>query len=73
MTEVYKINPERFALACVQSSASNLKVADKLDIYKTAYNEAKKLKDKSEAEAKKQEEELSKETLKDVDKFFDIN
>lgn len=45
MAKIYKINPEKFALACVQSSASNLKVVDKLGLYKAAYDEAKKLKD----------------------------
>ena len=40
MAKIYKINPEKFALACVQSSASNLKVADKLGLYKAAYDEA---------------------------------
>ena len=70
MANIYKINPEKFALACVQSSASNLKVADKLGLYKAAYNEAKKLKDESDAKAKKQEKKSSEETRKEIQKFF---
>ena len=70
MAKIYKINPEKFALACVQSSASNLKVADKLVLYKAAYDEAKKLKDESDAEDKKQEKKSSEETRKEIQKFF---
>lgn len=70
MAKIYKINPEKFALACVQSSASNLKVADKLGLYKAAYDEAKKLKDESDAEAKETGEKSSEETRKEIQKFF---
>ena len=33
-----KIDPEKFALAVVSSSSSDLTPAEKLDLYKKAYN-----------------------------------
>ena len=73
MAKIYKINPEKFALACVQSSASNLKVADTLGLYKAAYDEAKKLKDESDAEAKKQEKNHLKKPAKKYKSFSTLN
>ena len=71
--KIYAINPQQFAIACVQSSSHELTVEQKLDLYKSAFDQAKALQAEANAEIEKQDEADAKATKDALNKFFGTN
>ena len=64
------VDATKFALACVQSSSSQFSVKQKLDVYKEAFAEAKKIVDANNRILDEQNEHDVAATREALEKFF---
>lgn len=69
-SEMLNISPEKFALACVQSSPTQYSVKQKMDVYKEAFAMAKKIVENNNKIQKQKDKEESEATRKAVENFF---